>query len=413
MKNPKLIVKPFAKNGQKNVIPENYETSMESNQATWDQGFGQITMLPVAAGGFPPKGQDFNGIFNQISENIVYLSQGGRFKFSAEYAEAIGGYPKGAILQSDDEKKEYLSLIDNNKVDFNTVTDISASWKLVNTDDLLAQIASKQPKGDYATKTELNSGLAGKQPVGDYATKEDVDKKLDKSKVTNSLINSRELVPTTALLIDNLALKQPIGDYQQAGYSYSKAESDNKYQPKGDYATNAALNKIIPPKGMVSFFLHRENALPAGWYSLNGDRYSADSFAGKALRSLPEEIKSDWGIIDSGTTITTPNLRQSDGRLPFIRPSNSKGTAPGVVSGDTMRNINGEIGYDSQYGLTTGDNDVSGAFYRFGPSRKSLMGGGSSQTTNIAFSADRVVPTGAEFKPLSIDMVVAVYLGVA
>lgn len=159
MKNPKLIVKPFAKNGQKNVIPENYETSMESNQATWDQGFGQITMLPVAAGGLPPKGQDFNGIFNQISENIVYLSQGGRFKFSAEYAEAIGGYPKGAILQSDDEKKEYLSLIDNNKVNFNTATDISASWKLVNTDDLLAQIASKQPKGDYATKTEVGSKL--------------------------------------------------------------------------------------------------------------------------------------------------------------------------------------------------------------------------------------------------------------
>lgn len=186
MKNPKLIVKPFAKNGQKNVIPENYETSMESNQATWDQGFGQITMLPVAAGGLPPKGQDFNGIFNQISENIVYLSQGGRFKFSAEYAEAIGGYPKGAILQSDDEKKEYLSLIDNNKVDFNTASDISTSWKLVNTDDLLAQIASKQPKGDYATKTELNSGLAGKQPVGDYATKTEVGLKLDKTAVVQS-----------------------------------------------------------------------------------------------------------------------------------------------------------------------------------------------------------------------------------
>ncbi|EMM9995806.1 hypothetical protein LLI29_002059 [Morganella morganii] len=261
--------------------------------------------------------------------------------------------------------------------------------------------------GNYATKTEVNSKLAKDQNGADipnkdtfiknlglgeiYATREDVGQKLDKSKVTNSLINSRELVPTTALLIDNLNLKQE----------------------KGDYATVDELKKITLPKGMVSFFLHRENSLPAGWYSLNGDRYSADSFAGKALRSLPEEIKSDWGIIDSGTTITTPNLRQSDGRLPFIRPSNSKGTAPGVVSGDTMRNINGEIGYDSQYGLTTDDNDVSGAFYRFGPSRKSLMGGGSSQTTNIAFSADRVVPTGAEFKPLSIDMVVAVYLGVA
>ncbi|WP_218410689.1 hypothetical protein [Morganella morganii] len=192
-------MKPFAKNGQKNVIPENYETSMESNQATWDQGFGQITMLPVAAGGLPPKGQDFNGIFNQISENIVYLSQGGRFKFSAEYAEAIGGYPKGAILQSDDEKKDYLSLIDNNKVDFNTASDISASWKLVNTDDLLAQIASKQPKGDYATKTELNSGLAGKQPTGDYATKTEVNSKLAKDQ------NGAD-IPNKPKFIENLGL---------------------------------------------------------------------------------------------------------------------------------------------------------------------------------------------------------------
>lgn len=207
MKNPKLIVKPFAKNGQKNVIPENYETSMESNQATWDQGFGQITMLPVAAGGLPPKGQDFNGILNQISENIVYLSQGGRFKFSSEYAEAIGGYPKGAILQSDDEKKEYLSLIDNNKVDFNTATDISASWKLVNTDDLLAQIASKQQKGDYATKAELNSGLAGKQPTGDYATKTEVGLKLDKNSVVQSTGTSTVNVMSQKSVTDELNKK--------------------------------------------------------------------------------------------------------------------------------------------------------------------------------------------------------------
>lgn len=212
MKNPKLIVKPFAKNGQKNVIPENYETSMESNQATWDQGFGQITMLPVAAGGLPPKGQDFNGIFNQISENIVYLSQGGRFKFSAEYAEAIGGYPKGAILQSDDEKKEYMSLIDNNKVDFNTVSDISASWKLVNTDDLLAQIASKQPKGDYATKTDLNSGLAGKQPVGDYATKTEVGLKLDKTAVVQTTGSSTTSVMSQDVTTRGLLAKVNTSD---------------------------------------------------------------------------------------------------------------------------------------------------------------------------------------------------------
>ncbi|QIF58531.1 MULTISPECIES: phage tail protein [unclassified Providencia] len=191
MKNPKLIVKPFAKNGQKNVIPENYETSMDSNQATWDQGFGQITMLPVAAGGLPPKGQDFNGILNQISENIVYQSQGGRFKFSPEYAESIGGYPKGAILQSDDEKKEYQSSIDNNKVNFNTATQtqVNAAWKLISTDDMLQQIAGKQPSGSYAikgdsyTKIESDGRYQPKgnyAPAGDYATNVALTNGLDK-----------------------------------------------------------------------------------------------------------------------------------------------------------------------------------------------------------------------------------------
>ena len=214
MKNPKLITKPFAQNGQKNAIPENYSSSMESNQATWDTGFGQITMIPVAAGGLPPKGQDFNGIFNQISENIVYLSKGGRFKFSADYAAAINGYPKGAILQSDDEKKEYQSIIDNNKVNFNTATQaqINAAWKLISTDDILQQIAGKQPVGNYALK-------------GESYTKSESDTKF-----------------------------QHKGNYLPSGYSYSKSESDTKYQPKGnyvpagDYATNPALKSGLDGK---------------------------------------------------------------------------------------------------------------------------------------------------------------------
>ncbi|ENL8513231.1 hypothetical protein AB6H97_000187 [Providencia rettgeri] len=221
MKNPKLIVKPFAKNGQKNVIPENYETSMESNQATWDQGFGQITMLPVAAGGLPPKGQDFNGILNQISENIVYQSQGGRFKFSPEYAESIGGYPKGAILQSDDEKKEYQSLIDNNKVNFNTTSNISASWELVG--------------AKYAIKAEVDLAL---------------QKKFDKENISGILGNDQSKVPSLGLLTTEIGKLQPKGNYQLAGYSYSKEESNTNFQPKGNYASGALFYKTGNYAGM-------------------------------------------------------------------------------------------------------------------------------------------------------------------
>lgn len=291
MKNPKLIVKPFAKNGQKNVIPENYETSMESNQATWDQGFGQITMLPVAAGGLPPKGQDFNGIFNQISENIVYLSQGGRFKFSAEYAEAIGGYPKGAILQSDDEKKEYLSLIDNNKVDFNTAFDISASWKLVNTDDLLAQIASKQPKGDYATKTELNSGLAGKQPTGDYATKTEVNSKLAKDQ------NGAD-IPNKDTFIKNLGLPELLDKkFDKTG---------GKITGQTDIEAPGGRTQTLKAKAGTSVYqeLYLQDIFAAWWGVTAGNKLSLENrITGNALT-----IGTDGFKIDGKNIATTEQL---------------------------------------------------------------------------------------------------------
>ncbi|MEQ1964307.1 hypothetical protein ABLB69_14300, partial [Xenorhabdus khoisanae] len=150
MKNPNLIAKPFAQNGQKDEIPSDYKSDLPSQKATWDTGFPQITMMPVTAGGLPPSGRDFNGIFNQISDNIVHLSKGGKYKFSLEYANSIGGYSRGAILQSDDETKEFQSLIDNNKINFNTASadKINSAWKLVNTNQILDELNKKFDKSD-------------------------------------------------------------------------------------------------------------------------------------------------------------------------------------------------------------------------------------------------------------------------
>ncbi|WP_272678466.1 gp53-like domain-containing protein [Providencia sp. PROV137] len=208
MNNPKLIVVPFAADGQKDEIPVTREPSMPTQKATWDLGFPPATMLPESAGGLPPIGRDFNGIFNQISEMLVHFAKGGRIKFSESYAEEIGGYQKGAILQSDDETKDYQSLIDANKVNFNTATaaQINAAWKLISTASLATDIskkldkdaikqttgnsqtsvmsqdavtkalASKQATGDYATVDQLNNGLGTKQPKGDYLLKSELPK---------------------------------------------------------------------------------------------------------------------------------------------------------------------------------------------------------------------------------------------
>lgn len=296
MKNPKLISKPFAQNGQKNVIPEKYETSMESNQATWDQGFGQITMLPVSAGGLPPKGQDFNGILNQMCETIVHISKGGVFKFSVDYATAINGYPKGAILQSEDERKYYQSLIDNNKVNFNTASQdqIKTSWKLVMTDDLLDQLSKKLESSAVVQSTGVsttsvmsqNAVTKAFQPVGNYADKSSSgSQRFNAQLISNDgifvmdgentgtyfgllavaqgkpfglycsysgvgyTINLPEKKNGTMALVGDSYTKsesdgkyQAKGSYQASGYSYSKSETDTKYQPKGNYADKSATN---------------------------------------------------------------------------------------------------------------------------------------------------------------------------
>ncbi|MEY0595431.1 hypothetical protein AB7309_19095 [Providencia manganoxydans] len=275
MKNPKLITKPFAQNGQKNAIPENFSSSMESNQATWDTGFGQITMLPVAAGGLPPKGQDFNGIFNQISENIIYLSKGGKFKFSADYAASINGYPKGAILQSDDEKKEYQSIIDNNKVNFNTATQaqINAAWKLFSTDDILEQIAGKQPAGNYAlkgdsyTKGESDNRFQPKgnyAPSGDYATKTELTtglgKKIDTASITQTSGTSTTQVPSQSAVTTWMEDR------------YSKAASDARYFPKTGGVLNGSLNatslSVKTLADTVNFYAPNSAAL-MGYFQYN------------------------------------------------------------------------------------------------------------------------------------------------
>lgn len=130
MNDLKLLSTPFAQNGIKRNIINEPASNTPKGQATYKTGFPEITMTPITNGGIPPSGADFNGLFNDITKHLVYLNQGGRYKFNQALCDKIGGYKKGAILLADDEQKEYINLIDNNTVNFNTATEeeISGKW---------------------------------------------------------------------------------------------------------------------------------------------------------------------------------------------------------------------------------------------------------------------------------------------
>src|SRR5574343_1061175 len=114
---PKLLTTPFATSGLKNDVPTT--TGSNANSTTYDKGFPDITMKSFAYGGLPPSGKDFNGIFYDITDNIVYQTQGGRYKFDSAYATSIGGYPLGAILLLNDGVTDVVSTVANNLTDPN------------------------------------------------------------------------------------------------------------------------------------------------------------------------------------------------------------------------------------------------------------------------------------------------------
>ena len=95
---------------------------------TWNDGTPPITMTALADNGVPPKGQDFNGVLNAISQNTVFVQNGGRYKWTSDIVDNFGGYPKDHIVQSDDGLREYISLIDNNTVNPNA--GLAQAWAI-------------------------------------------------------------------------------------------------------------------------------------------------------------------------------------------------------------------------------------------------------------------------------------------
>lgn len=119
MSNPYMVKIPFCNTGNKNTIQLTQQAGQDPEDATYQEGFPPVTMLNEDAGGLPPKGLDFNGIFYELSSPIAHYCRGDRIQFDAAYAAAIGGYAKGWIVASNDYQKDYISLVDNNLADPN------------------------------------------------------------------------------------------------------------------------------------------------------------------------------------------------------------------------------------------------------------------------------------------------------
>lgn len=282
--------------------------------------------------------------------------------------------------------------------------------------------------GNYATKTEVNSKLAKDQNGADIPNKpkfienlglpELLDKKADAD-----IFNSS---PITKILNST---KNHFIQLSNGGYFEVKRASDDvatfQFNPQGIMTAGeipisfvSGFNEVFI--GSIGHFPFRATQLPKKWYALNGDRFSVTSAQGTALKGLPAEMKSDWGITESGGMINLPNIKQSDGRVPFLRPINGTSRLPGSVESDCQQEMTGFFGgrdIRGANGWTSFFWGETGVFTRV----KRASGSGQAPQTQTAdagdwsgieFKASNQVRTGDEVRPLNIGVTVAIFLGV-
>ena len=96
-------------------VPTASQIGIQNGAASLTDGFPPLNFLPVASGGFPPFGQDTNGILKQITQWSQWQQAGGAVFYDGSFQTSIGGYPAGAIVASGAYPGVYWrSLLDNN-----------------------------------------------------------------------------------------------------------------------------------------------------------------------------------------------------------------------------------------------------------------------------------------------------------
>ncbi|WP_243772040.1 phage tail protein [Burkholderia anthina] len=114
--SPTLVPLAFAANGTKRTIPEASQIGITAGAASLNDGFPPLTFTPIAAGGVPPAGADFNGILNLITQSLRWQHAGGQYSYNSAFANDtnVGGYPRGAVLMRADNSGMWLNQTDNN-----------------------------------------------------------------------------------------------------------------------------------------------------------------------------------------------------------------------------------------------------------------------------------------------------------
>ena len=425
MPQPKLLSKPWASDGLKNSIPAERNGGLAQEAATYAEGFPSITMTPISVGGKPPSGKDMNGVLYEISAHTVWQNQGGRYRFDQAFCDAIGGYPKGAVLISDTLDTEYISLADANTHNPNSgnntgkwaihagkglkaSTAQAGSTQLLSATDSESEEQAATPK---AVKSAYDKAVAAKE-AADGAVKTTGNQEIAGDKTFTGLATLKKGAIVADSVGDfNANQYLQIGSNNVNSYFYNKRSgkylsmrNDGELRYDGKRLLNVDDLAVMIPSGTVMYFAGQ--TAPTGWLKANGAAVSRTIYA-----ALFAVIGTTYGTGDGRTTFNLPDLRGE-----FIRGWDDgrgidSGRALGSAQSDAIRNITGKLDSGQNQAEQLFDNVItSGAFEKEQATKQWTFDSNArgAAVTAVTFDASRVVPTANENRPRNIALLACI-----
>ncbi|EKY8316598.1 phage tail protein [Salmonella enterica] len=375
---PRQLAVPFASAGDKNNIPDKAtQQTKESGNAAYDSGFPPVTMTPISAGGIPPHGKDFNGLMHDITAAIRYVQAGGLYTYNADFAGAIGGYAKDAILAGVSTTAVWLNTIDDNLTDPEGAD--SAGWVNLLADPLKLFLWQKNNLSDLQNKGTARDNLqvySQEQTDLKYLAKDqngsDIPEKplfLQNVGLTETVEQARNAVPSTrkvngkalttditltsgdigALPVTGGKLNGPLGigtDNALGGNSIVLGDNDTGFKQDGDgvlgiYANNARVGYIDNSGLHMSVDVLTNGGIRAG----DGKRLSLTSNNNSTMTAT----FNLWGDVNRPTVIELDDdqgwhlysQRNPDGSIVFT--VNGDITANTLRAGEAIYQNNGDI----------------------------------------------------------------------
>lgn len=374
MPQPKLLSKPWASDGLKNNIPAERGGGLAQEAATYAEGFPSITMTPISVGGKPPSGKDMNGVLHEISAHTVWQNQGGRYRFDQAFCEAVGGYPKGAVLINDTLDTEYISLADANTHNPNNGGN-TGKWAIH---------AGKGLKADttQAGIVQLSSAT-GSESEDMAATPKAVKAAYDKA-----VESAGKGLPVGAIVAFPRSVTRPEGFLKANGTTFDSRTFPDLYRALGN--SNRLPDLSRTDIGITAWF--PSDRIPTGWLSFDDIRERVTETAYPELYRL---LTGKYGSIQ--------NVPQAEDR--FIRNAGN-GLAVGTKQEDAIRNITGKIDSGSRSTEQLFDTAIPEGAFGIDKARKNWTydagDGGNDRPSALTFDASRVVPTADENRPKAL-----------